>query len=145
MGISNFVLFLFFHQVSRNIMSIQYCESRKEVLKHLNHCLTGSHAICETKHLAFFPPCSFTTWLCFELYHKYGKIHWTKHLWFQHHEVFVGTLSQCLGQQYYYLTTAKYSQENFWDTLGNCESLAQQNFPHLLYQLLSLDTTGRHI
>lgn len=56
-----------------------------------------------------------------------------KHFRFQHHEVFVGILSQCLGQQYYYLTTAKYSQENFWDTLGNCESLTQQNFLCLLY------------
>ena len=30
-------------------MSIQYCESRKEILKHLNHCLSGSHDICENK------------------------------------------------------------------------------------------------
>ena len=62
-------------------------------------------------------------------YHKQGKVCWAKHLQFQPYEFFTGILLRCLGQQCYYLTIAKYSQENFCSTLKNCESSAQRIFP----------------
>ena len=50
-------------------------------------------------------------------------------------KIFAGILSRCHGQHVYYLTIAKYSQENFRSTLKNRESLAQQIFPRLRYTI----------
>ena len=57
------------------------------------------------------------------LYRKRGKVHWAKH---SPCEVFRGSTQFCgaLTSSAYYFTIAKFSQENFHDTLKNRERLA---------------------
>ena len=62
------------------------------------------------------------------VYHKWGEIHWAKHSWFQPYEDFHRNICCSLASSIYYLTIAKYPQENFRGTLKNHEnhgSLAQ--------------------
>ena len=76
--------------------------------------------------------CFYKVQINYTNYPKREKIRWAKHVRFYPYEGFHGNTLRCLACSVYYLTTAKYSWENFRSTLKNCEnheSLAQRTFP----------------